>query len=156
MGIYIFLVINSSKVYNGSGIIAKMQIFRANPMLHIKENLKHHEPLVKEWFIIIGNHQEGPYSVKDLKLDPRITPDTLVWKKGFKEWIPARFVAELEQIFKDEPEGKALHEKPRATNNFELGQEQAALTLRQDPYPFLLWFLLIILILFYAFYQFNK
>jgi GYF domain 2 len=109
----------------------------------------------KEWFIIIENRQEGPYSLLDLKRDHRFTPDTLVWKKGFQEWIPARFVLEMGYIFKDEPQSKALHEPKRGKRLADLGkQDQVTLTMHQDPYQLLLWILVLLLILLYTFYQF--
>jgi hypothetical protein len=124
-------------------------------MFPIKQNDKAIESDVKEWFIIIENQQLGPYSLLDLKKEPRFTPDTLVWKKGYKEWTKARFILELQKLFKDEPKPRALHE-PKKSNGIEsdLQQSQAALTLQQDPYQFLLWILVLLLIIFYTFYRF--
>lgn len=109
---------------------------------------------VKEWYIILENCQEGPYSLQNLKGDYRFTPDTLVWKKGFKEWTPARLVSEMQWVFKDDPESRPLHQKPKK-NGLEpdLGQDQATLALQQDPYQIYLWILLFLLILFYTLYQ---
>jgi hypothetical protein len=110
----------------------------------------------KEWFIIVGNQQEGPYDLIDLKKDPRVTPDTLVWKKGFKEWVPARLVAALTALFEDETESQPLHEKPKTKPlKTDLGLEQVTVAMHQDPYQLLLWILLLLLVLFYAFYQLN-
>jgi hypothetical protein len=112
---------------------------------------------IREWFIIINHQQLGPYSLAELKRNPQFNPDILVWKRGFQEWIKARFVPEMQEIFKDEPEAKALHE-PKNGNTVErkLGQHhQVILTLQQDPFPyqFLLW-LLLLFIIFYTFYHF--
>jgi hypothetical protein len=110
---------------------------------------------LKEWFIIIENKQEGPFSLLDLKKDYRFTPDTLVWRKGFQEWTPARFVYEMKQIFKDEPDAKPIHEPEKGVlGESGLGQQdQVTLTLQQDPYQLLLWILLLLLIFIYTFYQ---
>lgn len=109
----------------------------------------------REWFIIIENRQEGPFSLKDLKRDVRLTPDTLIWREGFNEWIPARFVSELEEIFKDKPESKPVHELIKKPLKTDLGQENpATLTFQYDPYQFLLWILLLLTILLYFFYQY--
>lgn len=121
------------------------------------KNTQSPELYVKEWFIIFENKQEGPYSLLDLKRDHRFTPDTLIWKKGFQEWTPARFVSEIKEVFKDEPEGKAIHESENGKNVIEpdLGQQnQVTLTLQQDPYQLFLWILVLLLILFYTLYQF--
>lgn len=112
---------------------------------------------VQEWFVIIDNQQAGPYSLAELKRNPRFNPDTLVWKRDFQEWIKARFVPEMQEVFKDEPEAKALHEPDKDQSlESELGQQnQATLTLQQDPFPYqlLLWFLFCLLIIFYTFFQ---
>jgi hypothetical protein len=111
----------------------------------------------KEWFIIVGDQREGPYSLGDLKRDPRVTPDTLVWKKGFKEWVPARLVATLKPVFEDEPDSQPLHQKPKIKPlKTDLGPEQVTVAMHQDPYQLLLWILLLLLVLFYAFYQLNN
>lgn len=124
-------------------------------MFSIKKNDKLIESDVKEWFIMIENQQLGPYSLLDLKNEPRFTPDTLVWKRGYPEWTKARFILEMQKLFKDEPESRPLHE-PKKNNGVEsdLQQSQAALTMRQDPYQFMLWILLVLLMIFYAFYYF--
>lgn len=109
----------------------------------------------KIWFIWIDGMKEGPYNAIDLKRDPRITPDTLVWKEGFKEWKAIRHVGELKEIFKDKPESKPLHEN----TPLPIGKgapEEEALTLQNDPFQFYLWLLVIVLITLYLFYQINK
>lgn len=108
----------------------------------------------KIWYIIVDNHQEGPFSLLDLKDDARFNPDTLVWKKGFSEWVAARHVPELDAAFEDEPEPEPLHQKPKlAPLNQDLGQEQATLIMQQDPYQFILWLLVFLLVIVYALYQ---
>jgi len=110
----------------------------------------------KEWFIIVENRQEGPFSLLDLKRNPRFTPDTLVWKKGFKEWTAARDVSEIAEVFKDEIPSKALHAPHEGKPlDSDIGQEnQATLTLQQDPYPLILWILIAVLIIIYTYLQF--
>lgn len=124
--------------------------------LQTKKGKKAIGSTVKEWFIIIENEQLGPYSLSDLKSEPRFNPDTFVWKKGFQEWIKARFVPEMEEVFKDDSETKGLHEPEKGKRlESDLGQEsQATLTLQQDPYQFLLLILLLLLVAFYTFYHF--
>jgi len=110
--------------------------------------------MAKEWFIKIENKIEGPFDCQDLKRDPRVTPDTLVKRKGSTYWVPLRFVRELQDVFKDDPEGEALHEKPPLKPlPTAIGQDQATLVLQQDPSQFILWLLLLIIALFYTFYH---
>jgi hypothetical protein len=108
-----------------------------------------------EWFILIDSKKEGPFSLQELKEDKRITPDTLVWKEGFKDWIAIRFVSELEDVFKDENVVKSPDEKIPESISTDLMQEQAALTLQQDPSQMILWILILILLLIYLLYQFK-
>jgi hypothetical protein len=118
----------------------------------IRENAQSSD---KEWYVILHHKQEGPFQLLELK--KMITPDTLVWKKGFIEWTPARRVPELNSLFEDEPESKPLHEKPVLSPlKEELGQEQITLILQQDPYPFILWLLVFLLAIFYTFYHLNN
>jgi hypothetical protein len=123
-------------------------------MFRAKKN-RGKESDIKEWFIIVNQQQQGPYSLFDLKREPSFTPDTLVWREGFQEWIRARFVPELQEVFKDEPESRPLYgpENKKEVQS-DLGQHQATLALNQDPYQFLLWILLLLLTLFYMFYRF--
>jgi hypothetical protein len=108
----------------------------------------------KIWFMAINGKQEGPYSIEDLKRDSRLTPDTLVWRQGFKKWLPIRFVPELKEIFKDKSEGKPLHEEKKL-KPFTIDSEPATLTLQNDPFQFFLWLLVISLLLFYFFYLYS-
>ena len=111
--------------------------------------------MLKEWYIWINGVQEGPYNIQDLKNHLEITPDTLVWKKGFENWISIRKVAELKEVFKDKPESQPLHQKSPAEVSAELLQKQATLTLLQpDPSYWLLWLLLALVLFLYAGYQF--
>lgn len=119
-------------------------------MIQILENKMN----VKEWFIIIENQQEGPLSLLDLKRDRRFSPDTLVWKNGFSEWTKARFVLEMKDLFKDDAQPQALHEPDQGKGiKSDLQESQATLTLQQDPYQYILWILLFLLIILYTFYH---
>ena len=55
----------------------------------------------KIWYIYIKDHAEGPFSFTDLHRDPRITPDTFVWKQGFKAWKRVGQIPELKKLFDD-------------------------------------------------------
>jgi len=130
-------------------------MIRASIMFSREKNQKAIESEEKEWFIIVDNQQAGPFSLYDLKRNPRFTPDTLVWKKGYKEWTPARLVLEMKLLFKDAPKPVPLHEKPGNSNGLKgdyAQDNQATLTLQQDPYPLLLLMILILLLILYVFY----
>lgn len=100
------------------------------------------------WYIKVYGSREGPYSALDLKRDRRITPDTLVWRKGFDRWQQIRYVPELQCVFEDEPQ------PDKEENHLEFGQppedDEIALDIRgsKDPNRWL-WFLLIAILLLY-------
>ena len=111
----------------------------------------------KEWFVIYNNVQEGPYSLFDLKNDIRFTPDIFVWKKGFHEWVMARYIPEVQKVFKDEVVNNESKDFGDQIVDPDLGQQdQAALAMQQDPYQFLLWFIILMIVLLYTFYQLSK
>lgn len=126
-------------------------------MFQKKKELKNLE-LEKEWFIFVENQPAGPYDLIQLKNDYRFTPDTLVWKKGFAEWVAARFVPELQDVFKDESTSPTTPEDLESKGlEPDLGQQnQATLTMQQDPYLLFLWILVFLLIILYTYYQFYK
>ena len=107
-----------------------------------------------EWYILIDGKKEGPFSINQLKKDTKVTPDTLVWKNGFKEWLAIRQVPELADLFKDENviPGKEENNQDDVSTDL-VQQDQAALTLRHDPTQWVLWLLVLILLLVYILYQ---
>lgn len=111
--------------------------------------------MYKEWFIIIEGKQEGPYTVPELKALPKVTPDTLVWKAGFAGWVPMRKVAELKEVFEDEKESEPIVErfKPKKILSPNTERVDDTLSLSQDPFHFLLWIFIVILIISYVIFQ---
>lgn len=112
--------------------------------------------MIQEWFILIeGGKQEGPFTELELRKHPFVTPDTLVWKEGFDGWVAIRYVPELKEIFKDDPESIPVEDiiKPKKLP-LDLKNEQDVLALQSDPMQFFIWVLIIILILFYIYYHF--
>ena len=45
-----------------------------------------------------GKERFGPFTVEGLR-DKKITRDTLVWKEGLTDWVPARNLSDLETLF---------------------------------------------------------
>lgn len=102
--------------------------------------------MIKEWYILIDEKQEGPYSLADLRKESRLTPDTLVWKPGFEKWLPAGEVAELRKLFKDLEESEEEPAIPRIPDD-------DTLTLRSEPPYFYFWIVLTLIAITYAFYH---
>ena len=107
--------------------------------------------MVKEWFIDILGNEEGPFALQELESDRRITPDTLVWKEGFEDWIPAGDVKELQFLFEDD-HGKPKTEIIRPFSH-DLPETDDVLTLEYDPKQWFAWLLIVILVLLYALYK---
>lgn len=119
------------------------------------EKFENNRNLKKEWYLLIDTRTEGPFNLDDLRYDIRLTPDTLVWKEGFKEWTPARFVYELSELFKDATDIQQGNEDIETGNVSDIEPGPATLTLQQDPYQFFLW-LIVLLLLLYISYQLSK
>ena len=112
----------------------------------------------KIWFIYIDGQKQGPYSLADLKRDSRITPDTLVWKPGFKDWTPIRNVVELKSLFEDEtqekeeePEETLVKKKPK-----KLPHDEVIALRSEPPYTYFWLIIAVLLILLYVFFQLYK
>jgi hypothetical protein len=99
----------------------------------------------KIWYIRFGSIQEGPYSVRDLKRDPRVKPDHLVWRKGFTQWVPIRNVRELKEVFEDEERPEEEENKDLPATRFQL--DELALDMNQEPPHFYYWYIFILLAL---------
>lgn len=58
------------------------------------------------WWYLVGESRKGPYSlerVEHLLREKKITPQTLVWRDGLTEWVPAGSVSELAQATPPSP-----------------------------------------------------
>ena len=95
----------------------------------------------KEWFLLLRGKKEGPFSFDDLKKFSWITPDTLVWKKGFSEWVRAGEVKEFQNLFKDEKKKSKKKEEKKHYPPEEI------LTARMNPHSFFWLFVLLIIIM---------
>ncbi len=104
----------------------------------------------KIWYIKINGQKEGPFSIKDLQQDPRITPDTWVWKEGFAEWKTVRQVPELvEALFYEDRASrpKQIFEQPMRTQL----DDELTVDMGQEP-PYLFWVLTALCVITYTLY----
>ncbi len=63
-------------------------------------------PASGEFFAAIGGRQQGPFALAALQQQAsanQLTRETLVWRQGMKEWVPAGQVPELAAIFAAAP-----------------------------------------------------
>lgn len=111
------------------------------------------EQLIKEWYVIIEGHVKGPLTINELRKEWKITPDTLVWKEGFGEWLPIRLIPELKILFEDPPAKKPTPpieppaKKPLAQNE--------VLTVHFPP-PYLITGLIVVILLLLYFLLMGK
>lgn len=104
------------------------------------------------WFINIDGQVEGPFPIDKLKKDTRLNPDTLVWRKGFKEWRMIRNVPELSDLFKEEVEEETVIETKKSKPS--LAYDEIALNLQSEPPMFKFWFLVVLISLTYIYFYF--
>lgn len=50
---------------------------------------------MKQYYIVIGGQQAGPYSVEELIVLPEYNSEAYVWSEGMTEWVQAGAVPEL-------------------------------------------------------------
>lgn len=107
---------------------------------------------MREWYILVDGQLVGPITLEALKEHPSLTPDSYIWKKGFVDWLQARYIPELNEVFKD----KRMKPKWSDKDKSQLGKNEKdylVLSLQHDPYQFFLWVLLVLLTLMYVIYR---
>ena len=102
------------------------------------------------WFILIEGKKEGPYSISQLRAHCKLTPDTLVWRKGFSKWIPISQVKELREVFRDDAK-KKFEDKKKC---FKPSHVLAKTTHHFNPAPFFWWLALLSIVLSYILYKY--
>jgi hypothetical protein len=106
---------------------------------------------MREWYIKLNDLEEGPFSIEELKKDRRITPETMVRKKGFAQWQPIGEVKELKEIFQDESEPEPEPDEAEENSLKKSFDDQITLSAQSDPGNFILWVIIILLILIWLF-----
>lgn len=93
-----------------------------------------------EYFIIENNGQQaGPFSLEQL-VQKAITPETLVWAQGMKDWTPAWKIAELKTVLETVEAIKANANKENAEGtsadaaNFQAANQQGFQQAQQEAY----------------------
>lgn len=106
---------------------------------------------MKEWYVYVLGNIEGPFDIMELRRHPEITPETLVWKEGFDDWVPIREVKELKSVFED---AESLHDKPiKPFSKKKLPADDEVLTLQYEPFHWFIWLFIIIMVMLYVLYK---
>lgn len=66
----------------------------------------------QQYFMVVDEQSTGPYTLEELKLHPKLTPDSLVWKPGLDNWVPAKSLSEFSSVFIREPETPGYQTPP--------------------------------------------
>lgn len=83
--------------------------------------------MANEWYIAKGDKKHGPVSnkgLRELALTGRITPETLIWREGLSEWIPA---SRIENLF------SPAAPSPSTPAKFESAEEAGAAEASASP-----------------------
>lgn len=56
--------------------------------------------MAEQYYMVVDEKTVGPFTLEEIKLHQRLTPETLVWKPGIDNWIPAREMPEFEMHFR--------------------------------------------------------
>lgn len=51
-----------------------------------------------QYYYTDGKERFGPLTIEELK-QKAITPETLVWKEGLPDWVPANTLSDLKELF---------------------------------------------------------
>ena len=51
------------------------------------------------YYMVVDEKSTGPYTLDEIILHPKLTPETLVWKPGIENWVAARTLVELKPAF---------------------------------------------------------
>jgi membrane protease subunit (stomatin/prohibitin family) len=63
-------------------------------------------PSRKEFYVAVNGEQTGPFGINEINLkvaNGELTEETLVWKEGMSNWLPAGEVSELKTLFSRTP-----------------------------------------------------
>lgn len=100
----------------------------------------------KCWYCIVEGGAKGPFTIEELRKKPYFSSESLVWKPGFADWIPAK---EVEELFPKEEEES--FEAPEE-EEFESEDGVAAMEEKEPP-VYTNWLILLLLVLIYYLFR---
>lgn len=53
----------------------------------------------QQYYMVIDEQSMGPFTLDEIISNSSLTPETLVWKPGFDNWVAAKTMPELSQFF---------------------------------------------------------
>ena len=67
-----------------------------------------------QYYMVLDEKSTGPFTLDEVTLHPKLTPETLVWKPGLQDWVPAKTLPELFPAFNRQSNN---YEKPPKYNH---------------------------------------
>ncbi|MCB1113335.1 MAG: DUF4339 domain-containing protein [Chlamydiia bacterium] len=105
----------------------------------------------KCWYCIVEGGAKGPFTKDELLSKPYFTRESLVWKDGFSDWVPAKQVKELfAEEESESPKKPKFGELPEESVE---GDGEVVLLDEKEPPNLILWLLILVLILFFYLFQ---
>lgn len=91
----------------GLSMARQMPNFISQSMMQAAQasNTQNNPPQIPQgtaWYLVIDNAQAGPFNdeaLKEIIKNNLIKPETLVWKSGMSQWMPASSVPEVNKLF---------------------------------------------------------
>lgn len=84
------------------------------------------EQEAQQYYMVIDEQQAGPFTFEEIVMNPRLTPETLVWKPGYDNWIAAKNMPELAAAFMNANRAQSgqnvppeFHNRQDGFNNFQ-------------------------------------
>ena len=76
-----------------------------------------HQDNASIYYMVVDEKSTGPYSLDEITLHPALRPETLVWKPGIENWVPASSLPELSPAFinqqKETPQTPPEYKNPQ-------------------------------------------
>lgn len=87
------------------------------------------------YYMVVDEKSTGPFTLDEIILHPKLTPDTLVWKPGIDNWIAAKTFQELAPAFVNrQPETNSYQNPPEyKTYNESGGYDQPGPPFADNP-----------------------
>lgn len=78
----------------------------------------------QQYYMVVDEKSTGPFTLAEVILHPKLTPETLVWKPGIENWVSANSLPELAPAFISPP--RQQQGPPEYQSSRQEGQSQFA------------------------------
>ena len=79
-----------------------------------------------QYYMVVDEKSTGPFTLAEIILHPKLTPQTLVWKPGIENWVAAESLPELAPTFARQKQQEQYQTPPEYTPPRPEGQNQFA------------------------------